>query len=126
MPNSTRQIRQKMAPRRNWVSMSMSLVGVQRHDDEVDQLDEDKGGDDPTDAVNEDVAAQDGLRTRWPPLDTAEGERNQGDDDQRVEDDRREHSALRTVELHDVQGLELRVDHHEQRRNDGEVLGHVV
>ena len=53
-------------------------------------------------------------------------QRNERDDDQRVEDDRREDGALRRRQPHDVERLQLRVEGDEHRRDDGEVLRHVV
>ena len=45
---------------------------------------------------------------------------------ERVEDDRRQDGALGRGEAHDVERAELRVDHREHRRDDGEILRHVV
>ena len=56
----------------------------------------------------------------------AQCERDQHDDDQRVEHDGREDRALRALQLHEVEHAQLRVDHGEQRRQDGKVLRHVV
>ena len=68
------------------------------------------------------TAAALSARNRTP----AEGERDQRHDDQRVEDDRREDRRPRGLEVHDVDAVEGREHAHEHRRDDGEVLGHVV
>ena len=53
-------------------------------------------------------------------------QRNERDDDQRVEDDRRQDGALRRRKLHDVERLQLRIEGDEHRRDDGEIFRHVV
>ena len=62
---------------------------------EVDRLDPEERGDDPAEAVDEEVALQQLARRRGPEGDAAQRERDEGDDDQGVEDDRREDRALR-------------------------------
>ena len=65
-------------------------------------------------------------RADRPVGDAAQGERDQRHDDQRVEDHRRQDGALRRRQPHDVERAELGQRGDEQRRDDGEVLRHVV
>src|ERR1700733_8272331 len=101
-------------------------VGMQRDEDQVDELDEDERDDDAAYAVDPDVPAQDGRGAGRAESHAAQRQRDQGHDHQRVEDDGRQHSALGTMEFHDVERVELRVGSDEQGGNDGEVLGYVV
>src|SRR5215475_5376322 len=59
-------------------------------DEEVEKLDEDERGDDPPQAVDEEVAAKEGGGADRPVLDAAEREGDERRDDERVEDDRRD------------------------------------
>ena len=53
-------------------------------------------------------------------------QRDQHHDDQRVEHNGRQNGALRAAQPHDVEHAQLRVDRSKQRRQDREVLGHVI
>src|SRR5215470_17836524 len=68
---------------------------VQRRDEDVDRLDPDEGDDDAADTVDQEISPQDRRRADGTELHAAERERDQGDDDQRVEDDRRQDRAPR-------------------------------
>ena len=74
--------------------VDLSSGQVHQADDDVDELDADERGDDAADAVDERVACQQRSGADGPVGDAAEGERDQGDDDERVEDDGREDGAL--------------------------------
>ena len=54
----------------------------------IDQLDSNERNDDAADAINEQVAPQHCCSRHWLVTDSAKCERNQRDDDQRIEDDR--------------------------------------
>ena len=56
----------------------------------------------------------------------AQRQRDQQRDDDRVENHGRQDSAFGRIEVHDVQSLQRRDGGDEQRRDDGEILGHVV
>src|ERR1700722_11492190 len=101
-------------------------VGVKRDEDEIDEFDEDEGDDDAAHPVDPDVSAQDGRRAGRTELHAAKGEGNEGDDYERIEDDRRQDSALLVVQMQDVQPFDLWVRDDEERRDDGKVLRHVV
>src|SRR5260370_5308199 len=90
----------------------------------VDKLDSDKRGNDSTHAIDQQVAAQQGRRTQWTIPHTAESERNQGDDDQSVENHRRENCRLRRAEMHYIQDAEQRKGSGQPRGDDGERIGH--
>src|SRR5262249_881415 len=94
--------------------------------DEVDELDSDERDDQTADAVDPQVPAQHRRGRRWPVPNAPQGERYQGDDDQRVEDDRRGDRGLGAVQVHDVQLLQPREDAREHRWDDREVLRYVV
>src|SRR6516162_6070909 len=64
-------------------------------DDEVDGLDSDERDDQPADAVDPQVPAEQRRGGGRPVANAAQRERNQRDDDQRVEDDRRSDRRLR-------------------------------
>ena len=64
------------------------------------------GDDDPADAVDPHVAAQYGGGRGGAELHPAQCERDQGDDDQGVEYDGREHGGLGAMKAHDVQRVE--------------------
>ena len=82
--------------------------------------------DDATDAIDQEVAAQERTCPDRAVLDAAQGQRDQRDDDQRVEDHSGEHRAVGCRQVHDVQSVQLRIGHGKRRRDDREVLGHVV
>ena len=63
-------------------------------DGQVDELDADERSDDPADAVDCEIAAQDFAGGRGPIFHALERERDQRRDDQRVEDDRRQDRAV--------------------------------
>ena len=80
----------------------------------------------PPSAVDQQVAPQQRRRAHRPVAHAGQRQRDQRDDDQRIEDDGRQDGALRGGQMHDVERLQLRVEGQEHRRDDGEILGHVV
>ena len=85
-----------------------------------------EGRDHPADAVDQHRPAE---QRRGPQRAVPHPPQRQGDeqdDDEGVEDDRRQDGARGRGQAHDVQGGHLRVGAQEQGRQDGEVLGHVV
>ena len=67
---------------------------MQVEDDLVDEPDAREGADDAAEAVDQEVAAEDGDGGGGAELDAFEGQRNQGDDDDGVEDDGAEDGAV--------------------------------
>ena len=106
--------------------VSSSLGEVQGGDQDVDHLDADKGNDDAAEPIDQQIAPEQRTRADGPIGDALQGKRNERDDDQRIEDDRRQDGALRRRQIHNVERLELRVEGEEQRRDDGEIFRHVV
>ena len=80
----------------------------------------------PPSAVDEQVAAQHRGRGDGAEAHAPERERDQRDDHERVEDDGGEDRAARAVEAHHVERVERRERAGEHRRDDREVLRHVV
>src|ERR1700755_1606598 len=87
-------------------SMGLSSGEMQGGDHEVDRLNADERNDDAADAVDQQVAPQQRTGADRPVRDALQGERDQRDDDQRVEDDGGEDRALRRRQLHDVERAE--------------------
>src|ERR1039458_9217398 len=92
----------------------------------IDQPDSGERRDDAADAIDQQIAAQQGGRAHGPVLDAAQGQRNERDDNQRIEDDAGEHGAVRVVQAHDVEPGERRIDAHEHGRQDREEFGDIV
>src|SRR5690349_12249833 len=98
------------AGRSSFNIVSFPLCEAGSTDDEVDRLDPDERDDDAAEAVDQQVAAQQvrgpgGGADRAAVLDTFERQRDQRDDDQRVEDDRRQNGTFRRRQTHHVQRL---------------------
>src|SRR5580704_8525895 len=79
------------------------LDQMQGGDDHIDRLDADERNDDAPDAVDHQVAAQQRAGADGAIGHALQSQRNQRDDDQRVEDDRRQDRALRARQMHDVE-----------------------
>src|SRR5215472_1196288 len=75
----------------------------------VDELDADERDDNAAKAVDQKIAPQDAGGTHWTIGHAPQCQRNERDDDERVEDDRREDGALRSRQVHDVERLKLRI-----------------
>ena len=104
----------------------LTLHNFQSRHHDIDQLDPDERHDDSPHAVDEQIAAEEGGGRERPEPDSAQRERYQRDDDQRVEDDGAQDRAQRRLQGHDVQGTDRREGGHEHGRDDGEVLGDIV
>ena len=79
-------------------SPSSSFDQMQGGDGEVDRLDADKGNDDATEAVDQQITAQQGCGADGAISYAFQRQRNQRDDDQCIEDDRRKDCTLRACE----------------------------
>ena len=71
---------------------------MERSNDEIDELDADKRHDDAAETIDEEVALEDGQRAHRFVGDAAQRQRNQRDDDERVENDGAKDRAGRTVQ----------------------------
>src|SRR5215813_9346744 len=96
------------------------LHETESHEDHVHELDPRKRYEDAAHPVDPKVAPEDGRRADGTVADAAEGQRDERDDDQGVEDDGGEDSALRRGEMHDVEHAERGIRAREGRGDDGE------
>src|SRR5215470_8060725 len=85
--------------------INIPLGQPQPRDHHVDNLDSDERNDYPADPIDQQVARQDRGGTERPILDPAQRERDERDNDERVENDRGKDRALRGAEVHDVERL---------------------
>ena len=81
----------------------MSLGEVKRSDDDIDQFDADERNDDAAEAVDQQVALQNGERAHRFVSDAAQRQRNQCDDNERVKNDGAEDRAGGCAQVHDVE-----------------------
>src|SRR5215831_13593506 len=83
------------------VRISIPLGQPQRRDQHVDNLDSDEWNDYAADTIDQQVARQDRGGTERPILDPAQRQRDERDNDERVENYRGKDRALRSAEVHD-------------------------
>ena len=69
---------------------------MKRRDDEVDEFDADERNDNAAEAIDEQVALQDGERAHWLVCNATQGQRDQRDDDERVKNDGAQNGAGRS------------------------------
>src|SRR3984893_798239 len=91
-------------------SSRLSSSKVNRADDEVDELDANERNDDPAEPIDEKITPQNACRPDGPVSHPAKRQGDQRDDDQRVENNRRQNSALRRREMHDIEALQLGIE----------------
>src|SRR5215831_4120327 len=90
----------------------LSMVSSRKADsgnEQVDQLDADERNDDAAEAIDQKIAAQQAGGADRTIGNAAQRQRDQGDNDQCIEDDRRQDGALGRMKLHDVERLQGRV-----------------
>src|ERR1700719_485360 len=92
----------------------------------VDKLDSDKRSDDSPNAIDQQVALQQSRRTKRAVAHAAQSERDQGDDDQSVENYGGKDGRLRRAQVHYVQGGQHGKGSSKHRGNDREIFGHIV
>src|SRR5258708_37641994 len=80
---------------------------MERGDQDVDGLDADERNDHAAEAVDKKIAGQNRGRADWTVGHAPQRQRNQRDDDQRVEKYRRQNSALRRRQMHHVEPLQF-------------------
>src|SRR5215469_17036988 len=83
--------------------ISIPLSQPQCGDQHVDNLDSDERNDYPADTIDQQVARQDGRGAERPILDAAQRKWDEGNNDERVENDRGKDRALRGAEVHNVE-----------------------
>ena len=99
---------------------------MERSDDEIDELDADERHDDAAQAIDEQIALQNGQSAHRFVGHAAQRQRDQRDDDERVENDGAQDGAGRAVQMHDVERRDGREGRHQHRGNDGEIFRHIV
>src|SRR5271156_3792992 len=92
----------------------------------IDELYSDERKNYAADAPDEKVLAQKGIGAERPILDAFQSDRNQGRNDERVEDDRREYCGCWRMEIHNIHSLEPWQSTRKQGRDNREILGNVV
>src|SRR5262249_49179426 len=95
------------APRMWEKNSFISLGQMKRSDDQIDQFDADKGHDEATKAVDEQVALQNGKRTHRFVSHAAQRQRDERDNDEGVKDDGAQNRAGGSVQVHNVERRDL-------------------
>src|ERR1041385_7122867 len=120
---------EKTAPRsweiKDFIQLKISYQ-VQSCDQEIDDLDPDKGKNNSAESIDEQVALEDCQRADWFVGHAAQCQGNQRDDDQRVENDGTENRARGTAQPHNIERSDRGECCHKHRRNDGKVFRDVV
>src|SRR5262249_36855768 len=88
-------------------------------DQEIDGLDAEERGDDSAAAVEQEIPAKECRSTEGAITHAAQGQRDQRNDDERVEDDGGKDGRLWSAESHDVEDAENGKRSGEHRGNDG-------
>src|ERR1700722_16169149 len=104
----------------------ISLNEFESGDNDVNGRDANERNNDAAQPVDEQVALQNGQRADGVELHAAQGQRNQGDDDEGIENDGAQDGAVRAVQAHDSERRTGRERHHRHGGNDGEIFGPVV
>src|ERR1700735_5035363 len=104
------------AGRRCWSMVEPeTLSEVKGGDDNVDRLDADEGQDQAAQAIDEEIAPEQGRGADRPVSDALQRQGNERNDDERVEDDRGQDRRLRRCQAHDVERSENRIGRREHR-----------
>src|ERR1043165_7851580 len=103
-----------------------SLGQMKCGDDQIDQLDSDKGNDETAEAVNQQVALQHSERARWSVSDTSQRKRDQRNYNEGVEDNGAQDRAGGGAQVHDVERRNLGKCGHQHRGYDCKILRDVV
>src|SRR5271169_7257275 len=95
-------------------------------DNHVNQFDPDKRRDNSAQPVHQQIPPQQCLRAQRPVFHSAQSQRHQRNNNQRVENHRREYRRVRILQSHHVQDFQLRKSRREHRRNNREIFRHVI
>src|SRR5687768_4324192 len=90
------------AGRRRPLSMSRQS---EKNEHDINELDTDERHHEPAESVDPEISAENRGRPGRPIPDAAKGERNERDDDQRIENHAREYGRLRRMQSHDVESI---------------------
>src|SRR5579871_4300517 len=99
---------------------------MERRYQDVDRLNADKRNNESAQSIDEQIAAKKRGGRHRPVTDATQSERDQRNDNQSVEDDRREHSRLSVMKMHNVQRRQYWEYTCKHCRNNGEVLRYVI
>src|SRR4030042_5837494 len=99
------------------------LNKMQGIDNNINELNPGEGGDEPSQAVDHEIAPEERSRSQGPEAHAAERQGDEGDDDEAVEDDRTEDGARRRTEPHDVEGRDNGEGADQHGRDYSEILG---
>src|SRR5258708_1826846 len=110
------------APRISEKNVFIESNEFQGRDDQINQLDTHERQDDAAQAVNQQVALQNGERADGLICYAAQGQRNERNDNERVENDRAQNRAGGAVEPHDVERCNGGKGGHQHRGNDREIF----
>src|SRR5256885_2326943 len=102
------------------------LSEVQRANYEVDQFNSGERRDNPTEAINKKIPAQQSGCTERAVTNAPQRQRNKRDDNQRVENHGGKNGGLRRREMHDVEYAELGKSDREHSGDDGEIFRDVI
>src|SRR4030043_1799058 len=80
------------------------LNKMQCIDNNINELNPGEGGDEPSQAVDHEIAPEERSRSQRSEAHAAERKGDEGDDDEAVEDESTEDGARRRTEPHDVEG----------------------
>ena len=102
------------------------LDDVKRIDQKVHELDSNKWCNQASKPVDEEISPEKDCRPERAEPYTAKRQRDQGCDDERIEDDRAQDRTGGRAEPHQVHRFDHRKRADEHGRNDGKVFGHIV
>src|ERR1700737_1492987 len=111
--------------RSEFLNLNSAFLGhPDARDDHVNQLDANERNDDSAQAVDQQVVTQQRGGAHGAVLYACQSQRNQGDDDQGIENYGRQYRRARSLEVHDVERVEHRESPRKHRWNDSEILAH--
>src|ERR1700721_4043710 len=101
-----------------WV-LSGEMHGIER---QIDKLDSNKRHNDATDAIDNEVSAQQRLRRARLIFHALQSKWNESNDDQCIENNRREDCRVRRGQMHDIEGVTHRTTPRKLCRNSSKNL----
>src|SRR5262245_465070 len=95
----------------------ISLGQVKCGDDKIDQFDPNKWNDETAEAVDQQIALQNGERAHRFVSHAAQRQRNKSNDNKRIENDGAQDRAGGSAQVHDVERRDVRKSRHQHRRD---------
>jgi hypothetical protein len=93
---------------------------------QVNELDPSKGHQNAAEPIEKKIAAQEHRCAECPVLHALQCQRNEKHNDDRIEDHGGKDRGEGACEAHDVERIELRISRGKCRRDNREILGHIV